>query len=116
MNDRAETEYLSAPVDVAADLDILFDQVRALRELGADPGLTAEDGRVYDFSIRWGTMMSGRLPRILHYLDRDALTSADRARFDRLATEFDDVRTVIERFRLAPAPRGAQPPVSPGHS
>ena len=54
-------EIHSSTVDVEEDLDILTEQLRGLRELAADPDLTAADGVVYDFGIRWGTMMSGRL-------------------------------------------------------
>ncbi|WP_063010728.1 hypothetical protein [Nocardia kruczakiae] len=93
----------SGTVDVGEDLDILSEQLRGLRELAADPDLTAADGVVYDFGIRWGAMMSGRLPRVVYYRERGALSVADRDRFDRLIEEFADAATTIERLRLAPA-------------
>ena len=96
-------------VDVEADLDELFVQVRALRELVAEGNPSPEDGDVYDFSIRWGAMMSGRLPRIVHYLHRDQLAPRDRRRFDRLTAEFADLAGWIQRLRLAPVPSAAQP-------
>ncbi|PSR69959.1 hypothetical protein C8258_02590 [Nocardia sp. MDA0666] len=96
-------EIHSSTVDVEEDLDILTEQLRGLRELAADPDLTAADGVVYDFGIRWGTMMSGRLPRVVYYRERGALSVADGDRFDRLIEEFAAAAATIERLRLAPA-------------
>ncbi|MBF6273708.1 MULTISPECIES: hypothetical protein [Nocardia] len=102
------SENRAGTVDVGEDLDILSEQLRGLRELAADPDLTAADGVVYDFGIRWGAMMSGRLPRVVYYRERDALSAADRGRFDRLAGEFAAAAATIERFRLAPARTGGR--------
>lgn len=93
------------------DLDLLFEQVNALRELASDPGATRDSARVYAFSIRWGVMLAGRLERLAHYHGRGELTPRDRTRYDALRTELRDVLSLIERLGLA---RPAVPLDEPG--
>ena len=49
------------------DLDMIFAETEALRELASDPDKAQDGARVYDFSIKWETLMSGRLKRLEHY-------------------------------------------------
>lgn len=88
----------------AADLDLLFDQVARLRELAGDPERAGDADRVYDFGIRWGAFLHGRLPRLVQYDRRGALTPAERDRFADLCTQLQDVAPLAERLGLALPP------------
>ncbi|PWI06072.1 hypothetical protein DIZ27_35640 [Streptomyces sp. NWU339] len=85
-------------------MDLLFTQVRHLRELAGDPEKAEDADRVYDFSIRWGAFLSGRLPRLVQYDRQGALGPAERNRFADLCAELRDVAPLAERLGLA-APR-----------
>jgi hypothetical protein len=79
-----------------ADLDLLFAQLDELRNLAEDPPSEV----IYDFSIRWGTMLSGRLQRLDYYYERGELTADERERFEALARQYEDARETIDRLRL----------------
>lgn len=97
MNDRTTP----AVVGAGRDLDLLFEQVRCLRELAENPELSSDSDRVYDFGIRWGVLLAGRLPRLAYYSGKGALSAVEQARFDRLRAELRQVLPVIERLSLA---------------
>ncbi|MFC0862149.1 hypothetical protein ACFHYQ_07550 [Sphaerimonospora cavernae] len=86
---------------VSADLDMLFDEVEALRVLADDPQASADQAQVYDFSIRWGTLLAGRLPRLDHYYRRGGLTPDERARYDTLRAALRDALPAMERLGIA---------------
>jgi hypothetical protein len=88
-------------VGVNADLDLLFDQVKELRELAGDPDKAHDSARVYDFSIRWGTFLRGRLERLAYYHSRAALTPDQQARYRVLRTELRQALPLVERLGLA---------------
>lgn len=83
-----------------ADLDELFAQIDALRVL-AD-GTQREPGRdeIYDFSIRWGTLISGRLPRLAYYNNRGELSPLQEQRFRTLCDELRSVRSLVDRLGI----------------
>lgn len=94
-------------VGATADLELLFAQLDALHELASDLDASNESGRIYDFSIRWGTFIAGRLQRLDHYHRQDRLTSEEEARYQALATALRDARPLLARFQLtAPAADG----------
>lgn len=84
-----------------ADLDLLFAHVEALRELAAEPAKARDSARVYDFSIRWGALLAGRLERLAHYHSRGELGPGDQTRYDVLRAELRDVLPLAERLGLA---------------
>lgn len=84
-----------------ADLDLLLAHVKALRELAADPEKARDSARVYDFSIRWGALLAGRLERLAHYHSRGELPPGDQTRYDVLRAELRDVLPLAERLGLA---------------
>jgi hypothetical protein len=86
---------------VDADLDLLFDQVKELRELAGEPDKAHDSARVYDFSVRWGTFLRGRLERLAYYHSRAALTPDQQARYQALCTELRQALPVVERLGLA---------------
>lgn len=88
-------------VGVDADLDVAFAQVKALGELASDSRKSGDSARVYDFSIRWGTLLHGRLERLAYYHSRGRLAPDEQARYDSLRGELRDVELLIERLGLA---------------
>ncbi len=91
----------SGVAGITADIDMVLDQVNALRELASDPGKAQDSARVYDFSIRWGTMLSGRLERLDYYHRRGELTRDEQARYAWLRGELREVLPLAERLGLA---------------
>lgn len=85
------------------DLDLLFDQVEAVRRLAGqerDP----DPDRVYDVSIRWGTLLSGRLARLTYYADRGELSPSEQGRYEALREELRDLAPAVVRLGLSPPP------------
>ncbi|WP_040833936.1 hypothetical protein [Nocardia brevicatena] len=97
MNDRTTPAVVGAD----HDLDLLFEQVRRLRELAENPELSSDNDLVYDFGIWWGVMVAGRLPRLAYYSGKGALSAVEQARFDRLRSELRQAQPLIERLSLA---------------
>lgn len=91
----------SRVVAAHADLDLMFAQVTALRELASDPDKAQDSARVYDFSIRWGTLVHGRLERLAYYHGRGELTLDEQARYESLRRELREALPLLERFGLA---------------
>ncbi|UNS99884.1 hypothetical protein MMF93_28085 [Streptomyces tubbatahanensis] len=110
-NDRhaeaeADVDAVPAPYPrpvsgIAADLDQAFALLRQLRELAGDPAAARDDERVYDFSIRWGTLLSGRLERLAHYAARGELTRRQAKRYQELRTRLRDAASSAARLDLA---------------
>jgi hypothetical protein len=88
-----------APITIDDDVAWLTEQIRALEELGRQDEVT--DGEKYDFSIRWGTALAGRLPRLVHYSSRGLLDEADEHRFQALCDELRGLCDLIDRIGLA---------------
>ena len=86
-------------VDIDADVELLTEQIKALKELGSQGQVS--EGQRYDFSIRWGTIQAGRLRRLVHYSSLGMLNDADERRFQELCTELRSLSGLIDRFRLA---------------
>ncbi|OBF50331.1 hypothetical protein A5756_21290 [Mycobacterium sp. 852002-53434_SCH5985345] len=90
-------------VSIDDDVEFFAEQLKRLKELGeqkeAEDVFSDED--IYDLSVRWGTALAGRLPRMAHYSSIGLLTDADERRFQSLCDEFRAVSPLIERFKLA---------------
>jgi hypothetical protein len=89
----------SAPITIDDDVEWLTEQIAALKRLGQKDEVDA--GEKYDFSIRWGTALAGRLPRLVHYSSRGLLDATDERRFQALCDELRELSEVIERIGLA---------------
>lgn len=83
-----------------ADLRVIAAGIEALCELGSDPAKAEDRWRVYDFSIRWGVLISGRLKRVEHYYRLGELTGAQAARYRELRRELRRGMPLIERLDL----------------
>jgi hypothetical protein len=88
-------------VGVDADLDVLFAQLQALRELAGASDQAQDRARVYDFSIRWGTFVHGRLERLAYYQHRGELAAEQQARYAQLCTQLRQALPLIDRLDLA---------------
>lgn len=87
------------PVGIDDDFEWINEQIRALKELGDKDEV--EEGESYDFSIRWGTALAGRLRRLVLYSSEGILSEADEARFRSLCEELRGLSGLIDRFELA---------------
>ena len=91
-------EDTPGPVTIDDDVEWLTEQIQALKQLGQNGEVS--DGEKYDFSIRWGTALAGRLPRLVHYSSRGMLDEADERRFQALCDELRALSGVIDRIGL----------------
>ena len=88
-----------APVTIDDDVEWLTEQIEALKQLGHQDEVS--DGEKYDFSIRWGTALAGRLQRLVHYSSRGLLDEADERRVQALCDELRGLSDLIDRIGLA---------------
>lgn len=107
----------AGPPGMDRDLGMLSDGLRALRDLAADPKGASDGARVYDFSIRWGVLISGQLERAEHYHRAGGLTEGQEQRYRELKRGLRDATPQIERLGIGrpavpledqEAPAGAQ--------
>ncbi len=93
----------SSAVGIDDDVEFLTEQINRLKELGQQnqhrDQMSDED--VYDLSVRWGTALAGRLPRIAHYSSIGLLGDTDERRFQSLCDELRELSSLIEKFKLA---------------
>jgi hypothetical protein len=93
---------IRAPVDIDDDVALITEQINALKELArTDDEAPITEGQRYDFAIRWGTVLAGRLRRLAHYSSLGRLDDADVARFHAVCAELRALSHLIDRFRLA---------------
>ncbi len=93
------TQRNQAPVSIDDDMEVLTEQLRALRELAGRQDV--DDDQIYDLSIHWGAALAGRLPRLVHYSALGRLDDADERSFQGLCNELRAVQNLIERFGLS---------------
>ncbi|WP_082939621.1 hypothetical protein [Mycobacterium sp. 852014-50255_SCH5639931] len=93
-----------APVSIDADVEFLAEEIAALQALGRKDSV--DDGELYDFSVRWGAALAGRLPRLVHYSSLGLLDDTDERRFRSLCEDLRGVSGIAEKFGL---PRPALP-------
>lgn len=100
------------------DLDLMFEQIAELRRVAEEVEAT-EDGEhasavVYDFSIRWGTYVSGRLHRLELGHESGALSADEDGRYRELVEELRDVLPITERLRLTCPTMAEEQPANSG--
>lgn len=86
-------------VNIDDDVELLRDQIEALQQLGRQEAVS--DGEIYDFSIRWGTALAGRLPRLVHFSSQNRLDEAAEEEFESLCDELRKVSELAAQFGLA---------------
>lgn len=82
------------------DLDLIFAAVDTLDELAADPDAAGDRARIYDFSIRWGVLLAGRLHRLEHYAKLGALSGGEKERYDVLVERLRGASAAADRLGL----------------
>jgi hypothetical protein len=80
---------------------MIFAETGALRELASDPEGAEDGARIYDFNVRWGTLMSGRLLRLERYHRAGELTQDQERRYRELRNELKEVTPLIEHLGVA---------------
>ena len=89
-------------VEIDDDVELITGQIKALKQLASQDDQEAiSEGQRYDFSIRWGTVLAGRLRRLVHYSSLGRLDDGDERRFRALCDELRTLSHLIDRFRLA---------------
>ena len=84
------------------DVELINEQIKALKQLGQqDDAEPISEGQRYDFSIRWGTVLAGRLRRLVHYNSLGMLDDAGERTFHAVCDELRSLSHLIDRFRLA---------------
>jgi hypothetical protein len=94
-----EMDQTPTPITIDDDVEWLTEQITALKQLGQNDEV--DEGKKYDFSIRWGTALAGRLPRLVHYSSRGLLDETDERRFQELCDELRGLSELIDRIGLA---------------
>lgn len=89
---------MTAPIGIDDDFEWINEQIHALKQLGKKEEL--DEGESYDFNIRWGTALAGRLRRLVHYSAQGILNEADERRFQSLCDELRGLSELIDRFDL----------------
>jgi hypothetical protein len=75
--------------------------VEELHRLAADSEKTRDAARIYDFSIRWGVLLSGRLQRLDHYHQAGELTQDQERRYGKLREELKNAAPQAEHLGVA---------------
>lgn len=102
-----------AAVSIDGDVELITEQIKALKELGQkDTQSPISEGERYDFSIRWGTILAGRLRRLVHYRSLGLLDPPDERRFLAVRDELRALSHLIDRFRLAQPNFAEGPPAT----
>ena len=91
----------AGPPGINRDIGMISAGVEELRKLASDQQKAQDGARIYDFSIRWGVLMSGRLQRLDHYHQAGELTQDQEHRYGELREELRDAAPQAERLGLA---------------
>jgi hypothetical protein len=94
-------ESNAGPPGIDRDIGMISAGVGELRRLASDQQKAQDSARIYDFSIRWGVLMSGRLQRLDHYHQAGALTQDQERRHRGLREELKDAAPQAERLGIA---------------
>ena len=97
MSAEMEEDRTDAAID--DDVELITEQIQALKQLGLQDEV--DDDAVYDFSIRWGAALAGRLPRLVHYSQPGCSTRPMNAGFKSLCDELRGLSDLIDRIGLA---------------
>ncbi|OBG29617.1 hypothetical protein [Mycobacterium sp. 852002-51057_SCH5723018] len=106
----ATQDQTRTAIEIDDDVELINEQIKALKELGRqDDQAPISEGQRYDFSIRWGTVLAGRLRRLVHYSSLGELDDAGERTFHAVCDELRGLSHLIDRFRLA-QPRFSESP------
>ena len=97
----------AGPPGIDRDIDMISSALEELHDLGSDDHKAQDDAKIYDFSIRWGTLLSGRLQRLDHYHRAKELTRDQELRYRNLREQLGDAAPQAQRLGIA------QPDIAP---
>jgi hypothetical protein len=95
-------ETVCGPPGIDEDMSAVAAGIRGLRDLALDPVGSEDGARVYDFSIRWGVLMSGRLKRLEYYYRTGDLTEYQEQRYRELRCELKEATPLAEGLGIGP--------------
>jgi hypothetical protein len=91
----------SGPPGIDRDIGMISAALQELRQVSSDQQKAQDSARVYDFSIRWGVVLSGRLERLHYYHRAGELTQDQERRYRELRQELDEAAPRAERLGIA---------------
>jgi hypothetical protein len=95
------SESHAGPPGIDRDLAMIFAGVEELRRLASDEQKAQDGARIYDFSIRWGVLLLGRLERLDHYHLTGELTRDQEISYRELGHELSEAAPQAERLGIA---------------
>lgn len=94
-------EHKAPPPGIDGDIEMISAALEELRQLASGRMNAQDDAKIYDFSIRWGVLMAGRLKRLEHYNRAGDLSQDQVRRYRELRRELDEAAPQAERLGLA---------------
>ena len=91
----------AGPPGIDRDMGMISAALEELSSLASDEQKAQDDARIYDFSIRWGVLLSGRLERLDHYHRVGELTRDQETRYRKLRQELSEAASQAERLGIA---------------
>jgi hypothetical protein len=91
----------AGPPGIDRDIDMISSALEELHDLASDEQKAQDDAKIYDFSIRWGTLLSGRLGRLEHYHRAKELTRDQEHRYRNLREQLNDAAPQAEHLGIA---------------
>jgi hypothetical protein len=91
----------AGPPGVDRDLELVSAGLSGLRELASDPQKSEDAARTYDFSVRWGVLVSGRLKRLEHYRRAGKLTEEQGRGYGEIRRSLKEALPQLDRLGLA---------------
>src|SRR5919112_1495449 len=91
----------AGPPGIDRDISMISASVEELHRLASDQQKAQDSVRIYDFSIRWGVLMSGRLQRLDHYYQAGELTQDQDRRYGELREGLRGAAPQAERLGIA---------------
>jgi hypothetical protein len=91
----------AGPPGIDRDMGMISAGVEELRQLASDQQQAQDNARIYDFSIRWGVLISGRLQRLDHYHQAGELTRDQERHYGQLREELRNAAPQAERLGIA---------------
>jgi hypothetical protein len=91
----------AGPPGIERDLGMISAALEELSHLASDIQEAQDSARIYDFSIRWGVLLSGRLERLDHYHQSGELTRDQEICYRELRQELRAIAPRAERLGIA---------------
>jgi hypothetical protein len=98
----------AGPPGIDRDIGMIFAGVEELHRLASDQQKAQDSARIYDFSIRWGVLISGRLERLEHYHRAGELTQDQEIRYQELREKLGVAASQAKSLGIA------RPNIAPG--